>query len=315
MKKRPDHPAARMSYSITRLFMKKYKGDNGSVLLSKMGDMLWKSLPQEVVDSQLKYKWDNPWSPPTEISCLARRILYIAESPIEALFLCAVSCITNTSVVHIDRRFPWQLDSFATGIVKVWPSIVFSTQLRLGKYRADLGFAALEDSGVKRVIVECDGHEFHERTKEQVAAAKARDRFMTSSGFYVMRFSGSEIFANPLGCAHEVISFFPDTVRKDNAIRAIRAMGEFEQPRMIMQNGRKLFGAPGFQTCAICGDLVGKSKGETHLHIYHGTQGPLCFVCAFKKKAGVDFAHRKMIVKYRSSWRRSVGIDAVHEAA
>jgi very-short-patch-repair endonuclease len=58
-----------------------------------------------------------------------------------------------------------------------------------------------------RVIVECDGHEYHEKTREQARRDKARDRFLQAHGFHVLRFTGSELVQNPLNCADEVDRF------------------------------------------------------------------------------------------------------------
>lgn len=44
--------------------------------------------------------------------------------------------------------------------------------------------------------IECDGHDFHEKTKEQAQRDKKRDRDITTSGMIIMRFTGSEIYRN-----------------------------------------------------------------------------------------------------------------------
>lgn len=69
-----------------------------------------------------------------------------------------------------------------------------------GTYRLDFAF---EIAG-KKVAIECDGHEFHERTKEQAARDKSRDRALTAEGWRVMRFTGSEIWKAPERCAAEI---------------------------------------------------------------------------------------------------------------
>lgn len=53
------------------------------------------------------------------------------------------------------------------------------------------------------VIVECDGHEFHERTKHQAQRDRSRDRELQRSGYRVFRFTGSELFKDPFACAKE----------------------------------------------------------------------------------------------------------------
>lgn len=61
--------------------------------------------------------------------------------------------------------------------------------------------------GWDRLIVECDGHDFHERTKEQAARDRERDRDAQIAGMEIYRFTGSELWRNPLGCAGQVIAW------------------------------------------------------------------------------------------------------------
>lgn len=57
------------------------------------------------------------------------------------------------------------------------------------------------------LFIECDGHDFHERTKEQAARDRLKDRAIQQSGIPVLRFTGSEIYKSPGGCAEQVFSF------------------------------------------------------------------------------------------------------------
>lgn len=67
---------------------------------------------------------------------------------------------------------------------------------------------SVDDSAKKSsVVIECDGHEFHEKTKEQVERDKRRERAIVSQGFQLLRFAGSEIYRNPDVCAKEVREF------------------------------------------------------------------------------------------------------------
>ena len=70
-----------------------------------------------------------------------------------------------------------------------------------GRYRLDFGITAPNG---QRLAVECDGHDFHERTKEQARNDKSRDRALTAEGWKVLRFTGSEIFKDARRCAGEV---------------------------------------------------------------------------------------------------------------
>lgn len=79
-------------------------------------------------------------------------------------------------------------------------------QCHVGKWRVDFLFVVKVPKGPPvYVVVECDGHEFHERTKEQAARDRSRDREMLLMGYRVIRFTGSEIHNNPMDCAEEVL--------------------------------------------------------------------------------------------------------------
>jgi hypothetical protein len=54
-----------------------------------------------------------------------------------------------------------------------------------------------------RIGIELDGHDFHERTKEQVTLRNQRDRVLESAGWRVLHFSGSEFHKDPLKVIEE----------------------------------------------------------------------------------------------------------------
>lgn len=74
------------------------------------------------------------------------------------------------------------------------------------KYRVDF-FIPVHYSNREPIgfIVECDGHEFHQKTKEQVERDNARMRDLQKAGYEVIRFSGTEIWNRPIKCALEVL--------------------------------------------------------------------------------------------------------------
>lgn len=82
--------------------------------------------------------------------------------------------------------------------------IVVVPQYSWGKYRID--FALLADQVSQPVFVECDGHDFHERTKEQASRDRTKDRAIQEAGFTVLRFTGSEIYRDPEKCALQIIN-------------------------------------------------------------------------------------------------------------
>jgi very-short-patch-repair endonuclease len=55
------------------------------------------------------------------------------------------------------------------------------------------------------LAIEIDGHDFHERTKEQAAHDKSRDRNLVALGYHTLRFTGSEVYANPGACAKQAL--------------------------------------------------------------------------------------------------------------
>lgn len=98
-------------------------------------------------------------------------------------------------------------------------------QVELGNWRADFVIHRYDWICEKwrTVIIECDGHDFHERTKEQAARDRSRDRRASLSGFVVLRFTGSEIWKDPLGCAEQVIMWFTAESMREKPLEVPRA--------------------------------------------------------------------------------------------
>ncbi|MGF7431068.1 DUF559 domain-containing protein [Thermoanaerobacterium thermosaccharolyticum] len=74
------------------------------------------------------------------------------------------------------------------------------------KYRVDFYINVTYEGQERNIVIECDGHDFHEKTKEQAARDKQKDRYLARAGYKVIRFTGSEIWADPDECAREVLS-------------------------------------------------------------------------------------------------------------
>jgi hypothetical protein len=55
------------------------------------------------------------------------------------------------------------------------------------------------------LIVECDGHEWHERTKQQASRDRRRDRALQAAGYRVFRYTGSDIWRDVFLAAEEAI--------------------------------------------------------------------------------------------------------------
>lgn len=79
-----------------------------------------------------------------------------------------------------------------------------------GRYYADFCFCiprALKTSESAHIIVECDGHDFHEKTKKQVEYGNNRDFDLKNAGYEVIHFSGSQIYKDPFLCAEKVLMY------------------------------------------------------------------------------------------------------------
>lgn len=53
-------------------------------------------------------------------------------------------------------------------------------------------------------VVEIDGHEWHEKTKEQARADKEKERMYLKNSFIPVRFTGSEVYHNAKMCVNEL---------------------------------------------------------------------------------------------------------------
>lgn len=64
------------------------------------------------------------------------------------------------------------------------------------KYYVDFQFKTRTLANLA-LLVELDGHDFHEKTKEQVRKDKERERDLIKNGYTILRYTGSEVYANP----------------------------------------------------------------------------------------------------------------------
>jgi very-short-patch-repair endonuclease len=71
---------------------------------------------------------------------------------------------------------------------------------KIASYRADL----LLMTNQWALVVECDGHDYHNITKQQAAYDRSRDRDLLALGINTIRFTGSEIHHSADRCAGDV---------------------------------------------------------------------------------------------------------------
>lgn len=87
------------------------------------------------------------------------------------------------------------------------------------KYIADFLLDTERVGGIYRehplkLVIECDGHDFHEKTKAQVEKDNKRNFDLQLEGYEVLHFSGSQIYKNPLKCAMDAYKYIRSKVGK-----------------------------------------------------------------------------------------------------
>jgi very-short-patch-repair endonuclease len=127
------------------------------------------------------------------------------NSPIEDLFYIAFNAM---SVSLFEKVNP---EPFWNNRVKDWMlgvGVFIKPQAQIGKYKVDFLITrnlGLDFTPFPPLIVELDGHDFHDKDKKQRAYEKARDRFFVKEGYKVLHFTGSEVFKDPFAISYEVL--------------------------------------------------------------------------------------------------------------
>lgn len=76
------------------------------------------------------------------------------------------------------------------------------------KYRVDFLIPVIFYKNIYRCyIVECDGYEFHQKTKEQVENDYIRQRNIEMKGYRIIKFTGSEVFKDANNCVTEILKY------------------------------------------------------------------------------------------------------------
>lgn len=122
----------------------------------------------------------------------------LADSPIEKDMGQAIICCAALNGGVLPKVV--RPDAPLTGNVP----LIVAPQRWIGEYRAD--FALIHNPTSRRLVVECDGHEFHEKASQR-DRDKARDRYFLTRGWPVMRFTGSEIHRQLDLCLADVVAY------------------------------------------------------------------------------------------------------------
>lgn len=136
----------------------------------------------------------------------AKAIVGACQSPIEALFVSVLCMLQHSRAlrprINLTLAENWQPEIFRwISYESEETAVTLFQQLKVESYRLD--FALRRDG--RSVAIELDGHDFHERTKEQAARDKSRDRALAEAGWTVLRFTGSELWKDPVACAAQAM--------------------------------------------------------------------------------------------------------------
>lgn len=126
------------------------------------------------------------------------------KSPIEHLFWIAANLLCDSVYNDVNPEVEYSRD----GNHKYGTGIYIQQQYPIGTYKVDFLISQHgigPDEVLTPVVVELDGHAFHDKDKRQRAYEKARDRFLVKSGYRVLHFTGSEVVADPFKVAFEAL--------------------------------------------------------------------------------------------------------------
>jgi hypothetical protein len=127
------------------------------------------------------------------------------ESPIEMMMLLALEVAailywrTGETIAMLKSKDDRGYTDYSYYIIPQYPMKIAGKSCRVDFMIIDAG------SREPLIAIECDGHDFHERTRDQAKRDRSRDRQIQAGGIPVYRFTGSEIYANAVGCAIEVL--------------------------------------------------------------------------------------------------------------
>ena len=146
------------------------------------------------------------------------------KSPIEkallhALIIRGIDKAQRVNVSNGLEKIPYKF-----GEITYCNKLSIVSQYQVGNYKVDF-FILYEDIfhqsiaesnrfplsifKIPSLIVECDGHDFHERTKQQISNDKKREREIQKlkSEIPIFRFSGSDIWKDVFAVADEILNY------------------------------------------------------------------------------------------------------------
>lgn len=131
------------------------------------------------------------------IGRIANFLGHYSQSPIEVMLGTAMWIGCNLSTPG------WLVVVAPDFVGPVKNILILRPQYEWSRYRSDF---LLEGYGHK-ILIECDGHDFHELTKGQAEHDRAKDREAQQVGYPILRFTGSEIYRDSRSCCVQILDF------------------------------------------------------------------------------------------------------------
>jgi very-short-patch-repair endonuclease len=134
-------------------------------------------------------------------------------TPIEHTFFARL--LTSLRVHAIERRLWLEIQTTKEPTFKTIiyqrrfedPTFNVVLQAQIEDMRVDFVVIVVDQKRYLKIAIECDGHEFHEKTKEQAKKDRSRDRRLQALNYHIFRFTGSEIHNDDTSCVDELLRF------------------------------------------------------------------------------------------------------------
>lgn len=115
----------------------------------------------------------------------------------------SINVIAECNGINFDAGYSSTI-SIMFGDCSLW-------ERKVGNYEPDFIISVLDEYSMQ-FVVEIDGFDYHDKTKEQAAKDKQRDRHFLRYGFIPIRFAGTEVYRNATDCVRETMQIIMEIV-------------------------------------------------------------------------------------------------------
>lgn len=165
--------------------------------LTKIFGEDYKNLPdgvKEILNNELFLKAELILSEVKEI-----------KSPIEQIFLTKFNCELSGIEAELNSFMHWKHEElFKHCNLSIGEPI---PQFKIDNYRVDfmipITITVKNREIVRKIVIECDGYEYHYSTPEIILKDKKRQKYIEKKGYKVLRFLGKEIVEDIDNCINE----------------------------------------------------------------------------------------------------------------